>query len=383
MRFALIVWAGLLVAAWAPFALSQQPSSRQAAPELFECLDSNRDCQLTPGEFPPRRRAEFSRIDCNGDGAIAREEFEEDLRRARSRPQHQSGSRVPDGFATYFDIPYAGTDHPRQRLDLLLPRDRASEKPLPVIAVIHGGAWRAGDKRAVLARLVPRLASGKYAGVSIGYRLSSDDLWPAQIHDCKAAIRWIRGNADKYGLDPERIGVLGWSSGGHLAAVLGTSGGVSAMDGNVGEHTDQSSRVTCVIDQFGPVELLTMGDFPSAMQHNAPGSPEARLLGGPVQANWEKARSASATTYVSEDDPPFFIVHGTADPMVPYPQSVILHNALQKAGVVSHLQTIVGGGHGHFGTPELDCRMDDFFAKHLLGEDVAVHSSPLLPGMGR
>ena len=130
--------------------------------------------------------------------------------------------RVPDTVQLTADISYAGTDNLRQKLDLLLPKKRTKDSPLPVIAFIHGGAWLAGDKRSAHRRLAGFVSTGDFAGVSIGYRLSQEKIWPAQIHDCKAAIRWIHGNAKKYGLDAERIAVWGASAGGHLVAMLGT-----------------------------------------------------------------------------------------------------------------------------------------------------------------
>ena len=135
----------------------------------------------------------------------------------------------------------------------------------------------------------------------------------------------LRANAKKYNLDPDHIGVTGGSAGGHLVAMLGTSGDVSALEGTLGEHTGLSSRVTCVVDQFGPADLLTMGGW-----HNGPTSPEARLIGGAVQDNPEKARAASPISYVSKDDPPFMIIHGTNDPVVPFSQSEELLAALRK-----------------------------------------------------
>src|SRR6185437_7517091 len=165
------------------------------------------------------------------------------------------------------------------------------------------------------------------------YRLSGEATWPAQIHDCKAAIRWLRANAAKYGLDPDRIGVTGASAGGHLAAMLGLGGGVAALEGDVGPHTGVSSRVKCVVDQFGPSDLLAMADHSSRIDHNAPDSPESKLIGGALQENKEKARAASPITYISRDDPPFLILHGTEDPLVPFNQSERLAEALKTVGV--------------------------------------------------
>ncbi|GAB6164223.1 alpha/beta hydrolase fold domain-containing protein [Thermostilla marina] len=358
---------------------AQQPRGDRAA-GLFDRLDRNRDGTLSADEFPPPQRPRFAQIDKDGDGKVTRDELRADLLRARQRQNPQdrpAGPRIPESLEAHLDIPYAETDHPRQRLDLLLPKNRKSKEPLPVIAIIHGGAWRAGDKRAVLPRLFPLLASGEYAGVSIGYRLSSDAPWPAQIHDCKAAIRWIRGNADKYGLDPDKIGVMGWSAGGHLVAMLGVAGNAPALEGDLGRYATLSSAVTCVVDQYGPTELLTMGDYESTMDHNAPDSPESLLIGGPILENKEKAEAASPIRYVDKDDAPCFIVHGTKDPLVPYPQSKVFYEALQKAGVESYLQTMIDGRHGGFRNPRLDARIQAFFAKHLLGKNVQIESTPL------
>ncbi|NMC20166.1 MAG: alpha/beta hydrolase [Thermogutta sp.] len=276
--------------------------------------------------------------------------------------------RVPDAIEAFWDVPYAETDHPRQRLDLLLPKNRSGDKPLPVIVAVHGGAWLGGNKRDVVGALVPLMASGKYAGASIGYRLSQDAIWPAQIHDCKAALRWLRGNAERYNLDPDRIGVIGFSAGGHLAAMLGTSGDVKELEGDLGRFTDRSSRVTCVVDFFGPTDFLTMGDHPGRIEHDADDSPESRLLGSAVKADEAKARQASPITFVTPDDAPFLIVHGTNDPLVPHPQSVEFRDALRKAGVPVALLTVEGGGHGGFRNPAIGRQVGDFFAAYLLGE---------------
>lgn len=288
--------------------------------------------------------------------------------------------RLPDSIEARLDQPYADTNNPRQMLDLLLPKERASDKPLPVIAYIHGGAWRAGNKSGALRRVVPFVESGRFVGVSIGYRLSGEAVWPAQIHDCKAAIRWLRANADSLGIDADRIGVMGSSAGGHLVAMLGTSGDVADLEGKLGSHTDVSSRVTCVVDEFGPTNFLTMNDFPSRIDHLSPTSPESLLIGGVITDHQDKVRHASPLTYVSKDDPPFLIIHGTKDPLVPYNQSVILEADLKKAGVDVQLQTITEGQHGGFRSNELARRTRLFFEKHLLGNDVKIPAAPLKVG---
>jgi uncharacterized sulfatase len=300
--------------------------------------------------------------------------------KAGQATKRQGGSpRLPESIQLEADLPYAGTDNPRQRLDLLLPKSPRNDKPLPVIAFIHGGAWQGGDKRDRLSALVGFVRGGEYAGVTIGYRLSREATWPAQIHDCKAAIRWVRSHAPKYRLDPDRIGVMGPSAGGHLVALLGTSGGVMALEGELGEYRSTSSRVSCVVDEFGPSELLALGRS-AGLDHDSPNSPESRLVGGPVQERKVVARSASPVNYATPDDPPFLIVHGTADPLVPFDQSKRLHDALRRVGVEALLIQVIEGGHGGFRSPELQRRINRFFDKHLLGREVTISQEPIHPG---
>jgi acetyl esterase/lipase len=207
---------------------------------------------------------------------------------------------------------------------------------------------------------VPFAAKG-YAVASINYRLSQHAVFPAQIEDCKAAIRWLRANSAKYHLDPDHVGVWGGSAGGHLVAMLGTAGGVKEWD-RTGGNLDQSSRVQCVVDWFGPADMATMGK-----QADKPGTPVAQLIGGPVQENREKARKASPLTYVGKDSAPFLIMHGDKDNTVPLSQSEVLAEALKKAGVEVNLVVVAGNGHGGpgFNSPENRKVIEDFFAKHL------------------
>jgi acetyl esterase/lipase len=281
--------------------------------------------------------------------------------------------RIPESVRVEFDIPYAATDNPRQRLDLYLPKTAASAKPLPLVALIHGGAFRAGDKRTgwpMIARLV---TSGEYAGASIGYRLSGEVKWPAQIYDCKAAIRWLRANAGKYNFDPHRIGVLGTSAGGHLVAMLGTSGNITELEGTLGEHRATSSRVACVVDEFGPTDFLALYGG-----HNmSPDNPEAQLIGSPLGARPDAARSASPITFVSADDSPFLVIHGTDDPAVAFNQSERFAAALKKAGVDVTFVRVAGAGHGNFRSPEVPRRVQLFFDKHLRGQNVAIPDEPI------
>ena len=261
-----------------------------------------------------------------------------------------------NGVVSHKNLAYVKDGHERHRLDLYLPGK--AKGTLPVIVWVHGGGWRNGDKNRCPAL---RFVHQGYAVASINYRLSQHAVFPAQIEDCKAAIRWLRAHAKKYNLDGEHIGVWGSSAGGHLVALLGTSGDVKDLEGKHG-NSEQSSRVQAVVDFFGPTDFTKMGGW-----HNDPKSPESMLLGGPVQKNKDKAARANPITYVSKDDPPFLILHGTKDNLVPVRQSEMLQQALSKAGVEVTFVPIQGAGHGGraFTSPQNAKRIQDFFDRHL------------------
>jgi acetyl esterase/lipase len=207
--------------------------------------------------------------------------------------------------------------------------------------------------------------------VSVEYRLTGEAQFPAQIEDCKAAIRWLHANAEEYGIDPERIGVWGHSAGGHLAALLGTSGGVEEFEG--GGDPEQPSHVQAVVDCFGPTDLLRMDDFPGNITHNAPDSPESLLVGGPIQEHPDRVAAANPITYVDAEDPPFLILHGERDRLVPVNQSELLNEALQTAGVDSTFVRVKEAGHGFSGNPdpgrrEIQAMIQAFFDEHLRSE---------------
>jgi acetyl esterase/lipase len=271
-----------------------------------------------------------------------------------------SAPPLPEGVRALRDLAYvAEGGHERQRLDLFLP---AEPKGQPLIVWIHGGAWLGGSKANGPAL---RFLREGYAVASVGYRLSQHAPFPAQIEDCKAAIRWLRAHAAEYGYDGERIGVWGSSAGGHLVALLGTAGDVREWE--KGANLDVSSRVQAVCDFFGPSDLLRMGEQAgpdSKIDHDSPDSPESKLVGGPIQADPARARRASPITYVSADDAPFLILHGDRDDVVPIGQSEVLHEALRKAGVESTFHVVRGAGHG-FRDPKLMQMVSDFFRKHL------------------
>lgn len=270
----------------------------------------------------------------------------------------------------YLSLNYAGTNNPRQELDLVIPKIK-SKTPLPLVVFIHGGAWKGGDKRKSLPRVIPYAKKGAYAAASIGYRLSAEAIWPAQIHDCKAAIRYLKANATKYNIDPDRIGIWGSSAGGHLVSMLGTSDGVKEMDGSIGQYTSISTKVKCVVNFYGPTDFLVMDEHnfkPGAISHNSPQSPESLLIGGPIQKNKGKVQTANPISYIDSHDSPILIVHGNKDPLVPFHQSEILHTALKKVQVDTTMITVKGGGHGRGFGSDVGEKVVDFFDHHLLGK---------------
>lgn len=266
---------------------------------------------------------------------------------------------VPAGTTVHRDLEYVTSGHERHKLDLYLP---PNAKNAPLIILIHGGAFRAGSKDRENAT---RFLLEGYAVAAINYRLSQHAIFPAQIEDCKAAVRWLRANAAKYGYDPDRFGAVGSSAGGHLVAMLGTAGGVRKFE--VGENLGLSSRVQAVVDNFGPTDFLQMDDhrLPNGMIHNKPDSPESQLIGGSLQENKDKARQANPITYVGKDSPPFLVIHGDSDPLVPHHQSELLVAALKQAGVEVTFYTVKGGEHGQFNDPKVDEMTSAFLARHL------------------
>lgn len=352
----------------------------------FARFDVNKDGKLAKEELPPKLRPNFERVDTDKDGSISPAEHKAVFAaaaRGAQRPASAPSSGappvrpVPAGVEAKLDLAYAGTDNPRQKLDLFLPKAPRDSKPLPVVVFIHGGGWRAGDKSSGTGNVGRLVATGDYAGVSVGYRLTNEAAWPAQIHDCKAAIRWIKAHAKEYNLDAGKIAVWGTSAGGHLVSMLGTSGDVKELEGNLGAHLDQDSRITCVVNYFGPENFLTMVRQPSSIDRTRGREyPEALLLGGPVPEREVQAREASPVTHVSAGDAPFFTAHGTQDLLVPFAQAQEIHAALTQAGVPSILQEMTNGGHG-FRSDVLDGRVKQFLDLHLRGIQSTIDSSPI------
>jgi len=284
----------------------------------------------------------------------------------------QRPGNLRDRVEVLENIEYAKAGDISLQINVYKPKE-ASDQPRPCIVWIHGGGWQNGDKSSGLSRLARYVAGGQFVGASVGYRLTDKATFPAQIHDCKAAIRHLRANAAKYGINPDKIGVWGSSAGGHLVALLGTSGDAKEIEGDLGT-TGVSSRVACVVDFCGPSDFLAFGRDAPGM--NRSGQPVFKLLGGPTVEKEELARQASPVTYVTQDDPPFLVVHGTDDRTVPFNQGERLHAALKEAGVDTTFIPIEGGGHG-IGGEEIESRVRTFFDKHLLGKEAEVSAEPI------
>jgi acetyl esterase/lipase len=275
------------------------------------------------------------------------------------------------------DVEYATVGGQPLHMDIVLPTDD-TQGPWPLVVRVHGGGWNKGTYNINSSASVYRLPERGIAVASVQYRLTTQAgqwgdepvTFPAQIHDVKGAVRYLRANAELYNLDPTRFGALGTSAGGHLVALLGTSGDVAELEGEVGGNLDHSSRVQAVVDLYGPTDLLNVvADVKTppgiSSNHDSPNSSGARIIGfsqpgqglGVLKQNLtnpdppfpefvKRVSDLSPLTWVSPDDPPFFIIHGEDDVIVPINQSQRLADALTQAGVPNHFIRQPGMGHG-------------------------------------
>jgi acetyl esterase/lipase len=269
---------------------------------------------------------------------------------------------LPDDAKMLLDLAYVEGGHAQQKLDLYLP----AQPKGPLLVWIHGGGWRAGSKATP-----PGLALVKkgVAVASVEYRFSQHAIFPAQIEDCKAAIRWLRAHAAEYGYRTDRIAAWGASAGGHLVAMLGVTGQMRDFD--VGANLGESSGVQCVIDWFGPADFPGYDDKMAdpMVQKENPDSVIAQLFGGPMSQHLELAKRASPVTWATKDAAPMLIMQGTNDPLVPLDQSQRLYKKLKEVGADVTLDVIEGAGHGsqEFWGMEKIKLMFDFLTKHWAG----------------
>ena len=237
------------------------------------------------------------------------------------------------------NLEFANVEGHSLKLDLYLP---AKSEASRLVVWIHGGGWQAGSKEQCP---ISWLAEQGYTVASISYRLTDKAIFPAQIHDCKAAVRWLRANAEKFGYKTDSIAVAGSSAGGHLAALLGTSGDVKALEGTVGGNLEHSSRVSAVIDYYGATDFVLRSKT-QPQRANAEGSIVYKLLGGGADKKVDLAKLASAVFHVTPDDPPFVVFHGDKDNKVLLDQSQRIQEVYAKAGLPLTLHVLAGSGHG-------------------------------------
>ncbi len=251
---------------------------------------------------------------------------------------------------TYADLAYA-TESDAQKLDLYVPEGSG---PFPVVIMVHGGGFMFGDKAdgAGLTGVDQLLAAG-YAVASINYRLSGEAQYPAQIFDAKASVRFLRANAEKYNLNPDKFAAWGASAGGNLVSLLGTTCGVAELEGDLG-NAGQSSCVQAVVDWFGPIDFLKMDEqfagTSCEQSHNAANSPESKLVGAEIQTVPELVATTNPMNYITADDAPFFIQNGTADCNIPPIQNKNLADALSAVIGADNVTYISLEGVGHGGS---------------------------------
>jgi len=299
---------------------------------------------------------------------------------APPRPAHDAplpaARSVAGGCRVLAGVPYGAIPGVRPlELDLWLPAE--GDGPVPVVVFLHGGGWRLGSRHGPgpgFADPTPfeELARAGIAVASIDYRLSGEATWPAQLHDAKAAVRWLRSRADEIGVDPERIAAWGESAGGHLAELLGLVTD-SVLEGAVGV-AGTSSRVSAVVAWYAPSDVAAVATDIGADPAD-PATREAQLLGAPAPSVPELAAQASPVSHVRPDAPPFLLLHGEADRFVPCVQSVRLHTALVEAGVEAELYLYEDADHMWLGSADAASdaltRTVDFLRKHLIEGDAA------------
>ena len=255
------------------------------------------------------------------------------------------------------DIVYTKAGPVELRLDVAYPAEGTG--PFPGVVVLYGGAWRVGNKwgnRTLLAQFARR----GYVAVAPQYRHCPKDVFPAQVHDVKAAVRWLRAHSTEYRLDPDHIGAMGFSAGGHLSLMLGVTGPDDGLEGDAPPGSP-SSKVQAVVNYFGPSDL-TATDVPEVSVGLVRDFLGARNTDRP-----DLAAKASPVTYLSRDDAAILTFHGTKDPLVPYNQATKLAEAMSKAGLPGRVELLIGAGHGWTG-PEMKRTMTDtydFFDEYL------------------
>jgi acetyl esterase/lipase len=264
--------------------------------------------------------------------------------------------QVPEGVTFEKDVVYGKGADVELKLNVARPKEAAG--PLPCVVVIHGGGWAAGSKEGHNPQVLD-LARRGYVSVTVGYRFAPKHVFPAQVEDVKCAVRFLRANAEKYGIDKERIGAVGFSAGAHLSMMLGAMGKEDGLEGE-GGCADQPSQVNAVVAFFGPTDFSL--EYPDASRNIV-----KTFLGGTREEKAEAYKKASPITYVSKGDAPMLLIQGTKDALVPHQQATVMADALTAAGVPGRVELLLGLGHG-WPQPELGRTWDisvAWFDRHL------------------
>ncbi len=251
---------------------------------------------------------------------------------------------LPSGVKLLHDLRYADGAGRAHLLDLYVPS--TLDRPRPVLIWIHGGGYGKGDKSPCPAALI---VPDGFVVAAVNYRLSGEAPFPAQIYDLKGAVRWLRAHATEYGIDPTRFGVWGGSAGGHLAALMGTSGGDKDLEGNIGGNLEQSTRLQAVCDWYGPTDMSKIYEQAAPdnrFKRHPELSPIALLFGGLDKATPQMLQLANPIHYISQNTPPFLVMHGDHDDLVPIAQSQMLVDALKKQRIPCDFVVVKGAGHG-------------------------------------
>lgn len=331
---------------------------------ILKNQDTNGDGKVSKSEAKNQLKSKFDRIDRNSDGFLGNDELRQLARQLASQNRQRNNKNnfaVPEDVQLVEDISYREGSSEKWKLDLFLPKTQA-DNPRAAIVFIHGGGWRSGDKGGGQWRSLPiDYAQKGYVCISVNYRLTGEAPFPACIEDCKNAVRWLRAHAQKYNVNPKRIGAYGNSAGAHLVAMLGLTNESAKLEGD-GTHLDYSSSVNAVVCSATPTNLFNWdgeSEFNPRMG--------SRLFGFDDSSKAaELAKKYSPRTYVKSSIP-FLVVHGTADKTVPIYQGDSFVEALKQAGADVKYIRVDGAGHGVFGQASSDTypAMKSFFEKHL------------------
>lgn len=273
----------------------------------------------------------------------------------------------------YPDLIY-GTESAFQKLDLYLPDTEPPTDGYPLVVFIHGGAWMMCDKRDVQLKPALKAVGAGFAVASVNYRLSSEAIFPAPIQDVKAAVHYLRHRAGDFTLDGRRIAAWGCSAGAHLASLAGTTSGTGLFEPRASAPSEQGSSVQAVVSWFGPTDFLLMDRYLAETgngipDHTSPESPESRLLGGLISERPEAVREANPETYLTKNCPPFLLMHGDRDSIVPHQMSEVFAGRINNVAGPGRAELLILNGADHAGSEfesaENVKRVLTFLKKHL------------------